>query len=907
MRKFVLFVLPTLAILPAFTQTVKPVAGKKQQTVSTPKPRAERAPTPKPSSTPKSGSTGRKTGDAAKPRSNTSAKAAKPPAEQAARSTPKPTATPKATATPKPKITEDEAWVNATAIEDPAASVKAIRKFLADFPKSEKRVEAISLLVSIQCGVGDASLRSGDRQGAVRQYMSALTDAGKPMPQEIFTEYLSKLAGRLFFAGEREGAMNFAKALEAQADPSQLLAIATFYLTIENGGEAKRVAERSIAAAQTAAAYHVLGLARRLDFEPERSAEAFAKSLEIDPSYKAAKLGLAEAKRSIGEPEAAIELYRGILTTDAEDVPARTGLVLALFDSGKREEAEAEMNASLAANRGNSVLLAGAAYWYAASGDFEKAIDTARQAVAAQPRYIWGHIALARGLMGKGEPVEAERVLLAARRFGDFPALRYEIASARAAAGFYRDAAEELATVFSIEDGKVWADLGWRVERSADEIEDLVAQERRASIFTPKAADDEATAKTLRSLLEFSTELMADAPDAERIAAAGSRFASAGDSRMAVHRELFAASQMLSRKVAPEAALNLVQKAAAASEKAFDAADPSAAIMADELYSSRTAALANNEFIRIPTIPKATLTAILRGRIEELAGWSLMEMGRPSEASTRLRRAVSVLPAESAWWRSATWRLGMAYEAEGKAEDALKALAASYKSSGPDPARYRTIKDLYQKVKGSLDGLDALIGPEPAPAAKETDTGAAAAKPAEAPTSIAGDSPTANPKQEQTDTIVAAPPVEVRKDKSESSASVSTDSSGDANRGTTPPVAAPVPSAEPKQEKAGPARPRVVQESSAPPQTCSLSTNESVLNLNRSVDLAVVVRADEEIDLAELEATVSDEDIEIRREVIRGILGRALYVVRSRSGVSGRHTVKFSLPCGSTEIVVNVR
>lgn len=215
--------------------------------------------------------------------------------------------------------------------------------------------------------------------------------------------------------------MNFAKALEAQADPSQLLAIATFYLTIENGGEAKRVAERSIAAAQTAAAYHVLGLARRLDFEPERSAEAFAKSLEIDPSYKAAKLGLAEAKRSIGEPEAAIELYRGILTTDAEDVPARTGLVLALFDSGKREEAEAEMNASLAANRGNSVLLAGAAYWYAASGDFEKAIDTARQAVAAQPRYIWGHIALARGLMGKGEPVEAERVLWPRADLGIFP------------------------------------------------------------------------------------------------------------------------------------------------------------------------------------------------------------------------------------------------------------------------------------------------------------------------------------------------------------------------------------------------------------------------------------------------------------------------------------------------------
>ena len=42
------------------------------------------------------------------------------------------------------------------------------------------------------------------------------------------------------------------------------------------------------------------------------------------------------------------------------------------------------------------------------------------------------------------KPLDAERTLLGARRYGNFPTLEYEIASARLMAGFYRDAAEEL-------------------------------------------------------------------------------------------------------------------------------------------------------------------------------------------------------------------------------------------------------------------------------------------------------------------------------------------------------------------------------------------------------------------------------------------------------------------------------
>src|SRR5206468_8457526 len=104
--------------------------------------------------------------------------------------------------------------------------------------------------------------------------------------------------------------------------------------------------------------------------------------------------------------------------------------------------------------------LAGAAYWYAAHDEGSQAVALAQKAIETDPRFIWSHIALARGLMSQKKPVDAERTLLAARRYGNFPTLEYEIASARAAAGLYRDAIEDLSKSFSVKDGVVHANLG---------------------------------------------------------------------------------------------------------------------------------------------------------------------------------------------------------------------------------------------------------------------------------------------------------------------------------------------------------------------------------------------------------------------------------------------------------------
>src|SRR5690606_3523070 len=93
-----------------------------------------------------------------------------------------------------------------------------------------------------------------------------------------------------------------------------------------------------------------------------------------------------------------------------------------------------------------------------------------------------------KALIAQGDPVGAEKVLIAARRYANLPTLEFEIAAARYKAGFYREAAEELSKSFEIEDGKISTLLGRRIERESDSFAELVGNERRASIFEPTPA-----------------------------------------------------------------------------------------------------------------------------------------------------------------------------------------------------------------------------------------------------------------------------------------------------------------------------------------------------------------------------------------------------------------------------------
>src|SRR5205085_1178551 len=334
-------------------------------------------------------------------------------------------------------------------------------------------------------------------------------------------------------------------------------------------------------------------------------ASEFTRAHELDPTSAGARRVLAELRRATGKSEEALALYREQLTADPQDANARTGLVLSLFDAGRREEAERELQSALTGEAKDLPLLVGASYWYSARGEGARALELAEKAVALEPRFgwAWARIAQGRALLALKRPLDAELALRAARRFGNFPTLDYELAASLASAGLYDEAAEALSRSFNIRDGQIETRLAGRVE----------------------------------------------APVA-----------------------IFADT--------------------------------------DEVRALRQQVVESGRPLSILNVQRGVLSKVLRGRIEELAGWALYNQGQTAEAVVRLRRAVSVLPEHTQWWRTAEWRLGAALEATGGARDALAAYVRSYREQ-PDPTRRTVIEALYKRLNnGSTQGLDQLTG-----------------------------------------------------------------------------------------------------------------------------------------------------------------------------------------------------
>ncbi len=634
---------------------------------------------------------------------------AKPKANVA--STKKTAVKPKSVPTPVP-LSEKEQFDKASAFELAADRVGALEKFLIAFPQSENRVAAVDLMTSSRSLIAEEKLLTGESADAVAIYRVVVEQLPQPVPNDLFEESISKIPSTLFFRGQRSAALDLAAAIEAkvESNAAQLLEIANFHLATENGAEAMRVAAKAAAKdPASGAVQRTIALAHRINFDLDLSADAYAKSLELEPASIASKRGLAEMKRALGKSEEAVTLYRELLARNDGDGQARTGLILALFDAGKRPEAEAELAKSLASTPGNVILLSGAAYWYASKGLGDKSVELAEKAVAKEPRYIWAHIALARGQMSQRKPVEAEQTLIKARAFGNFPTLEYEIASARMAAGFFREAGEDLQKQFVVVGGNVKTKLGGRISREEKSLADLVAFERRASIFTPVAADTAENADALKALLVLDQKLQAAQPNETEVAAAADAFV-AGSDKMKIHRQIYAASMLLQKHVSPGKVLEFAKAATGNSEIGLEVANPRAAVMASELYEARATEFRRNDFLLVPEVPTQTLSAILRGRIEEIAGWALYEQNNFPDAVVRLRRSISVMPDKSAWWRASMWRLGAALAAQGKDAEALNSYIESYKTDKPDFAKYTVVEALYRKVNGNIDGLEEKIG-----------------------------------------------------------------------------------------------------------------------------------------------------------------------------------------------------
>lgn len=669
-------------------------------------------------------------------------------------------------------LKEKDDFEKARALANLDEKITALQKFAEDYPKSNDRVTALEIVVSTRAQLGDEKLRAGENEAGLKFFKDAVTDAPVPMSEKLFADVVLQFPTNLLALNQPAGAVEVAKMIEEKVSDNakQLTAIAAFFVAIEKSAEAKRIAQKAIDLDPTLpVAYQTLGIANRLNFDFEESANAYAKALELDPNSVVSKRNLAEMKRAIGKADEAVTLYQELVEKDTADIQANNGLILSLFDADKREEAEAALNKYLEATPNNVVLLTGAAYWYAAHNNADKAIELSQKAIDIEPRYVWSRIAQARGLMLRNQPLQAEKVLLVARQYGDFPTLDYELATARFQAGLFEEAAKDLKRRFYVKDNYVQTYIAGRVAKEAESFTELLGLERQATIFTPKAADDAETSEKVKRLLDLSLKIENKETTEEDLTKAVDEFTK-GDDKMKMHRQLYAANRLVEAKKDLPKALELTQNATKGVDASLEVNNPSVAVLADELLESRTIAISRGEIINPPDVPRQTLSRIVRGRIEELAGWTLYEQDKSQEAIVRFKRALSILPEKSSFWRSCLWRLGKAQFALGNLKEALDSYVKSYVDGPPDRFRRSTIEVVYRRINGNADGLDKLIGPNPfEEVAQATETPSpsptAEASPTPVVTETPSPSPTAEPspetKAEVSPTPESSPKVEV--------------------------------------------------------------------------------------------------------------------------------------------------
>ncbi|MGH9908580.1 MAG: TPM domain-containing protein, partial [Pyrinomonadaceae bacterium] len=542
-----------------------------------------------------------------------------------------------------------------------------LREFLDTHPNSRSRQRASELLISSYAGLGDESLKNGDSKG-VEQLMLVVKEAPPDMSDQLFSGVISQVPLNLYLRGHRDAALEAAKIIETRfgADPTRLAAVADFFAGIEYAEEAERIAAQAVKLApDSAEAHYALGRSLHVSLRLDEAATAFKRAVELDPgARKGSRRSLADLNRALGRAEEALALYREQLAADPTDKAARAGLVVSLLELGRNDEANQELNKGLQEASRNLALLTGAAYWFAAHNEYDRAVELARKAVAIEPRYTWAQIALARALIGQKKPLEAEAPIRFARQYGKFPTLDYELATVLAAAGLYEEAAEILLQSFTLKDGQIETRLAGRLTARETDFIKLLAPERRASFYQFAAADDVDNAAMLKALVVFylaTTAADGGRPDEAAAAAAAKEFGVGADN-MRAYRQLYAANRLLKNRIALQTAYELVDLARSNINAALEVPSATVAVQAEELRTIRAQAIARGAPPDIPTAPPNVLGNLLRGRIEDTAGWALYNQEKNTEAIDHLKRAVSILPQGTPAWRDSLWHLGAAHD-----------------------------------------------------------------------------------------------------------------------------------------------------------------------------------------------------------------------------------------------------
>ncbi len=109
-------------------------------------------------------------------------------------SSPKTTQTP-----PKTSGNEKEEFEKAANEAVAAERIKALQKFVGNFPKSEEKNRALELIVIARASIAEEKLNSNEIKDGIEFFKAAVKDAPVPVSDKLFTETILQFPTKLFW------------------------------------------------------------------------------------------------------------------------------------------------------------------------------------------------------------------------------------------------------------------------------------------------------------------------------------------------------------------------------------------------------------------------------------------------------------------------------------------------------------------------------------------------------------------------------------------------------------------------------------------------------------------------------------------------------------------------------------
>lgn len=610
----------------------------------------------------------------------------------------------------------------ALTVEEAQARISALQTFLKSHPESSLADTAKEGLVQSWAFLGGSQLMAQNLDRALLYFRRALAALPAKISDRFFEETVVQIPIAVSARGYRVEAVGLARELEANFSKESLRlgALGEFYLGVEAPSDAMRVLELAAQLAPDDARVHrALGAAYRQGLRLDDAAAEYQQAIGLDKGEKQPYYELANLYRAQGAYEEAVKLYQRQLELEPKHTLSLKGLALTYLAQGKEDLATKELNKArdskgAAEDMTKDIYLqTQLAFYYLAHGKTNQARKAAEAALTVEPRYSWARIAAAEVDLAQDHYFEAERHLLAALSYANFPTLYFTLGRVYLAVEDYDGALDQFAKAFSCTPSGFATKLGGVFDARAEGLAELLSRERQASLFIFEPPTSEAQFKLAETLVRLDARLRGrlvspskksgssgKQPDGQTaegsgevagIEKAATEFVEA-DSTRRPFRALYVAQRLAQSGQALELAVKLAQQA-------FDLAE---------------AATAPNGSVRdYPNYDRDGRLRIFRGRAADARGWALFKLVRNKEAMAALSEAVTAY-GELPEGKRALWHLAMVKEAAGESREALKLYLASYEaplpsSRGMDVNR-AIIETLYRKVHGSLKGLDEQIG-----------------------------------------------------------------------------------------------------------------------------------------------------------------------------------------------------